>query len=244
MNTKNSQINDRFKDPLGDHLKTVKETQSRRMARYPSVKDVYLSKYLEFLPQGKAGEQFLGTSDGVIGTELALKQTEEGLGFFSYDDRCVTQFEDEELERALQKGWGVHCYLAYSTYSAQEKSIKGTAVCFCYDSELGEEITSALTAFIKNTVDRIAHRSYLKLELDQEQFTKIIESKGQWYLIKEEPWPKLDKGEVFYRRRRTTTDRLIDAANRGNKGCLVASWIGLFVIIAGIALLVWLFFFR
>jgi hypothetical protein len=244
MDKRTLQNTDRFRDPLGEHMKSAQEIQKRRLDTYPDVKEVYASHYVEFTPNGEVGEQFLGSSDGVIGTELALGLEGEQLGFFSYDGRFIAKLEDAVLRKALEQGWNVRCFLAYSTFNAPTKSISGAAACFCYDNALGKEASEALEVYIKNVIGRIAHREYLRLALEQEQFIKVLESKGQWYLIKEEPWPKLAKGTVYYRRRRTFNDRLIDAANRGNKGCLVASWLGMFIALAGIGLLIWYFFFR
>lgn len=243
MNKQPLQDPERYRDPLGEHFKGVQIEQKRRLEKYPAVSTVYGAHYLTFYPHGKEGENFLGSSDGVIGTALTLKEANDGLGFYSYDGRRIAEFEDESLSQALQKGWTIRCLLAYSVYKAEDKTIYGAAACFYYDPS-DPEITKALEAFIARTVERINHRAHFNLKLSQEHFTRIIESQGRWFLIKEEPWPKLPKGSVYYRRRRTFSDRMIDAANRGNKGCLVASWLSMFVIIAGIILLVWFFFFR
>jgi hypothetical protein len=244
MDKKSLHDTGRFVDPLGDHIKSIQAAQSDHIGRYPSVDEVYFSCYQEFLPNGKEGERFLGSSDGVVGTVLSLRAVDDHLGYFSYDGRCIAEFENKVLAEALEKSWNIRCLLAYSTFSAKEKVIKGTAVCFCFDPVVGKIASEALNVFIDNIIGRVAHGAYLKLRLSQEQFVKVIESKGQWYLLKEESWPKLSKGTVYYRRRRTLTDRLIDIANSGNKGCLIASWVGMFAVIGGIALLVWFFFFR
>ncbi|HBT96028.1 MAG TPA: hypothetical protein DEB24_08175 [Coriobacteriia bacterium] len=244
MNKKPLQHPERYQDPLGDHYKSVQSQQERRLGKYPDVGTVYGADYLTFKPLGKEGEQFLGSSDGVVGTTLEPRIVNGQPGFYAYDGRCIALFEDEALVEALEKGWKARCLLAYSVFKAEDKAITGTAVCFYYDPALGMDISAALEAFIGHLVDRICHRSYLKLKLSQDQFAKVIESRGEWFLIKEESWPKLPKGMVYYRRKRTLSDRMIDAANRGNKGCLVASWTGFFAIIAGIVLLVWFFFFR
>lgn len=232
---------------MGDHIKKAKKHHEQHLEKYPFVDEVYLARYVELVPASKEATQFLGSPEATVGTLLLLKSKDGETGFYTEDDRHIASLQPDvhsEIKELVNNEWITRCFLAYSTFNAKDKTIFGHAICFCYDPALPKDTKDAIECFIKNTMARIAHRTYLDTRIEQAQFVKIIESKGEWFLIKEAKWPKLPKGTIYYRRRRTLKDRLIDAAYQGNKGCVVASYAVMFIIIAGIGLLVWFFFFR
>jgi hypothetical protein len=189
---------------------------------------------------------YLGGAEGVIGSTLRLRSLEDGVGFVAGDGErvaVVEGWEAAELAALLEQGWVIRCVLANTTYCAQEKSFAGEFACIAYSPQLDEGAQRALDAFADNLTGRIAHASRPGLALTQEQFVRVIESGGAWFLTKDEPVPQLPQGSVFYRRRRTFNDRLIGAAIEGNKGCLVASWLGLALVVAAVLWVAWSFFF-
>jgi len=239
----------RFRDPLGDYIKAAQATQVSQgedSEKYPFVDDTYKGFYASFKPMDKEGERFLGSSEGIIGTELVVMVTEEGLGFFAHGTRRVTILDKSlanELRYLLDSGWILRCFLAFTIFEADNKTFSAQFACFCYKAECSEEQKNSLERFIHNMIDRIASATHPGLALSQEQFVRVLESKGEWYLTKDEPWPELPKGSVYYRRRRTFNDRLIGAALKGNTGCVVASWIGTIIVLAVIVCAIWFFFF-
>jgi hypothetical protein len=236
----------RFQDPLGDHVRVTAAARDRWLNQYPQVNDVYEGFYARFEPRGKRGASYLGGAEGIIGTDLILKDFGAETGFVARDGQCVAVLESpfaERLSSLLRDGWVVRCILAATMYRSDERSLVGEFACIGYSPQLGEKEKQALETFVRNSTERIAGASRPVLELTQEQFVRIIESGGAWFLTGEQPWPELPKGSVFYRRRQTLTDHLTAAALKGNKGCLVASWAALALIAAAIIWALWRLFF-
>ncbi|MDR3037252.1 MAG: hypothetical protein LBU31_02425 [Coriobacteriales bacterium] len=253
---------ERFDDPLGSHMRAAVNAHRQHLAQFPPVAESYEAFYANFTPETNAGMGYLAGIAGIIGSELQLCSFAEGydaeeltaipkehatgtekLGFSTHDGQRLALLDptvSARLTGLLKQGWVVRCFLAYTVYCAEEKAFTGTFACLCYSPALNEEQRGALESFICNIVDRIAGATHPSLELTQEQFTKVLESKGAWFLTKEDAWPPLPKGSVYYRRRRSLTDRLTNAALKGNKGCLVGSWLGLAVLVIGLAVLVYL----
>ncbi|MDR1082538.1 MAG: hypothetical protein LBL27_01550 [Coriobacteriales bacterium] len=240
-------LTERFQDPLGAYMQTVTTAHEQHMGRFAPVDEVYQGFYATFTPQSKDGMSYLGGVEGIIGNELELKLFDEGLGFVARDGRRVALLSEHTATRLMalmEQNWVIHIVLAYTSYSAEERSFTGGFACMCYSSELEEEAKSALEVFIRNIVERIASATRPGLTLTQEQFVRVIESKGAWFLTRDEPWPQLPEGSVYYRRRKTLSDRLVGVALKGNKGCLVLSWIVLAVLAGALVLAIWFFFFR
>jgi len=236
----------RFQDPLGDYMKVAWETKRQQLERYPDVREAYQGFYAGFYPLGKEGANFLSSAEGIIGTELDLRRTGSGLGFFAHDGRQISALDDalaDRLTALADAGWTIRCVLAYTLFETEKKTFSARFACFCLGPGLSEDHRKALKNFSRNMTDRIASASHPGLNLSQEQFARVLTSGGEWFLTKDEPWPELPKGTVYYRRRRTFNDRLIGAALKGNRGCSIASWIAAAVIVAAIVYAVWYFFF-
>ncbi|MDR1183790.1 MAG: NAD(P)-dependent oxidoreductase [Coriobacteriales bacterium] len=237
----------RFQDPLGVHMQEMSLVRKRHLEQFPPVDDAYRGFYAHFTPQDADGMRYLGGAWGVVGAELELAVFAGGLGFVAPDGKQVALLDEPlvaRLEELRKQDWVIHCILAFTVYRAEDQSLTGEFACMCYHSQLAEKQKKALETFINNITKRIDSAFRPGLELTQEQFVKVIESEGTWFLTKEVPWPSLPKGSVFYRRRRTLNDRLIAAAVKGNKGCIIASWVGIVVIVLALLWAIWFFFFR
>jgi hypothetical protein len=241
-------MSDRFSDPLGDHIQLLTAEQERRVSNHPPVNRVYEAFYASIDPQTKEGMSYLAGAEGIIGGDLELRQGPEGLVFVARTDGRTIATPDVEaarhIEQALARGWEVRCVLSLITYTAADKGFHAEYACFCYDATTEEACAKALETFIQNLIRRITSGMHPGLKLNQIQFAKVMESGGDWYLTKELPWPELEKGSVFYRRRRTASEGLIAVALEHNKGCSALSWFGLVLLIGLIAGVVWLVFSR
>ena len=253
MEEKTSHSSGRFQDPLGEYMKPFQTAKKQPVAQHLAVDEAYKGFYAGFEPCGKEGTSFLSSSQGIIGTELMLRpinelhQAESNLGFFAKDGCCIAVLErglSDKLNDLLDKGWTVCCKLAYTMFVSERKAFSAKFACFCYGPGLGEEQKEALEAFVRNITNHcIASASNPELGLTQEQFGRVLESKGEWFYTKHMAWPELPRGTVYYRRRRTLNDRLIKAALEGGKGCAIASWVVAIVILAALAYAIWFFFF-
>jgi len=242
-----SKTPERYQDPLGDYMRAAQTTQQQHLQSFPNVQDVYQGFYIPFTAYGKEGANCLNGSGGITGTPLDLVKVGQGLGLFSQNDICVAILDkstSDELGVLLGSGWTIHIRLACVIFEAEKKEFSAQGACLCYGPDLLPEYQQALETFITNIVDRIGGGSKPRLRLTQDQFVKVLESGGGWFLTKDEPWPKLPQGSIYFRRRKTVNDRLIGAALKGNKGCVVLSWVATAVIILVIAFAVWFFFIR
>jgi hypothetical protein len=215
------------------------------MEQLVPVEEVYQGFYARFKPQDKRGMDYLAGAEGIVGAKLRLSQFGDVLGFAAHDGTQIALLEEELSERLMwlrEQGWVLCCVMASTMYCADDKSFTGEFAGICYHSQLDTEAKEALEVFINNIADRIAGATRPGLTLTQEQFTRVIESKGAWFLTKEEPWPELPRGVAVYRRRQTFNDRLISAALKGNKGCIVVSWIGAAIVVVIIFGVIWFFF--
>jgi hypothetical protein len=236
----------RFQDPLNAYIEARASVREQSKTRLANVDEVYEGWYGSFAPQDEEGKAFLGGPDGIVGTKLAFRAFDGGIGVLARDGRCVALLDEvpaARLSRVLEAGWTIHALLAYTVYCVEDKSFTGHFACVCYDPKLDARITEALEAFVRAIAERIASGATPQLDLSQEQFVRVVESKGSWYLTRDLPLPKLPEGSVFYRRRRTFNDRLVSAGLEGNKGCLVASWTGTALIALALLALVWWIFF-
>jgi hypothetical protein len=164
------------------------------------------------------------------------------------DGALIANIEGEPARRLLHhhsKGWAIKAALSLTLYHTANKRITGEVACFCYDPELNEAYEQALVIFVDNMiVHRIYSGTHPTLELSQEQFTRIIESKGAWYLTKGQPLPPLEKGMAYYKRRRIWSERLIAVGMENRLGCNIAS-IAFWVLLgAAVLFVIWWFFFR
>jgi hypothetical protein len=233
---------ERFQDPLGAYIKTRSTVHEQRMGRFPAVNEVYDGLYVSVCPQDKEGRAFLGGAEGIVGSALTLHFFDEGPGLVTRDGRRIALLEGASaarLTKLQEKGWIIRPLLAYTVYRVADRSFVGHFACLCYSSQLDEEVKSALEALVGGIAERIASGSRPRLDLNQEQFVKVIESKGAWCLMPELPWPELPEGSVFYRRRRSFNDRLISAGLEGNKGCFVAAWAGMALMVLAIVAIIW-----
>jgi len=246
MNKKLRQSTNNSQDLPDEQAKNPRASTHTDPGHYPAADRSYRGFYAGMDPCNKEGKIFLSGSEGIVGTELYFRQSDTGLELFTSDNRHIATMEkraSNNLTELLSQGWTIRCRLAYTLFIAENKTFSAQLACFCYAPWIPEEQKEALENFIRNMTDRIASASHPSLTLTQEQFNRVLESKGEWYLTKDEPWPDLPKGSVYYRRQRTYKDRLVGAALKGNKGCLIASWAAMFVIIAAIIYAIWYFFF-
>jgi len=242
-----SQESKRFVDPLGDYMRAAQESSQQRLEAFPVVQEVYQGFYFVIEPHTKEGANCLNSSGGITGTQLTLGEAAGGLGLYAQNHGCIALLDRDisrELSELISKDWTVQVVLASTIFEFETKDFSANCACFCYAPELSEGHRQAMEAFIDNMVHRIGGGTKPRLSLTQDQFVKVLKSGGGWYLTKDEPWPKLPQGSIYFRRRKTVNDRLVGAALKGNKGCVVTSWIATVVIVAAIALAIWFFFFR
>jgi hypothetical protein len=248
-----------YQDPLGDHMRAQAAEGERISAHYPAVASLYDGFYLPLIPAGKDGVAYLAGAEGIIGSDIRLEKTAASSGaatgvpapddlprvtlaLQTIDGATITQLDAESSQRInafLVAGWQVRCVLSLVTFNADSRGFAGEFACLCYNLAAEPAHAEALKTFIANIVERITVGDHPGLHLTQQQLIHVLESNGAWYLTKAVPLPERSRGWAIYKRKKSPTEYLVAAALRRNKGCLIGSWVGLFVLIVLVGWLVW-----
>jgi hypothetical protein len=181
---------------------------------------------------------FLG-AEGIIGTTVQI----DGSFVRATDGRvvaCLNNDDNKRIDAHKKSGWQVIVVLALILYHNETKSPSAQLACICYSPELRD----SLGLFAKNMLFRIRKGEHPSLALTQEQFIRVLESKGSWYLTKGEPLPALPKGTIVYKKRRVWSENLVEQALRGNIGCKIANVFFWLVLAAAITFAIWWFFLK
>ncbi len=228
-----------YRDPQGDRIQAVQTALDLKMSRFSPVDSVYQGFYIQFEPDSAQGKRALAGSEGIVGSRLTAILCEQeqdrrtyGIELKAPSGTSIVVLKGQESERiiaAIQAGWSVNIYLSLVVFSKETDSFWAEAACILFDTEQ----EGPLANFTKNIVYRLNRGTHPGLELNQEQFIRIIESNGAWYLTKDTPLPTLKQGEIIYRRRKVWREYLVEAAASGKVGCKVAAiFFWLIVIIA------------
>jgi hypothetical protein len=219
------------------------------------VRAVYDGFYLRLAELSEEGNRFFLGAEGIIGSELFIAtaaqagadgQLEEAVLLRASDGRTLARIEGEAAGRLaghLSHGWRAKALLATTFFRAQDKRGSADIACLCWAPELAPEAEAALATFSKNIAERLTRGDRAGLEPSQEQFIRILQSGGEWFLtptVKREP---LQKGTVVYKSQRSGTERLTGFALKHRVGCNTLASIFWILVILGIIVLVWRLFF-
>jgi len=253
-----------YRDPQGDRIQAARTAREQKLSRFPSVDSVYQGFYIRFEPDSAQGRRALAGSEGIVGSRLTAILTERdrlgesntkqagepeadqpkipaeelGVELKALSGTSLIALNGQDAERikaAILAGWSVNIHLSLIVFSKQMDGFWAEAACILFNREQ----EAALKQFTKNIVYRISSGTHPGLTLNQEQFVRVMESNGAWYLTKDTPLPTLQQGEIFYKRRKVWSEYLVEAATSGKIGCKIAAilfW--LIVIIAAIWLVV------
>lgn len=108
----------------------------------------------------------------------------------------------------------------------------GNAAVICFY----ENNSEAFRNYIQKVASSIAGDVRPKIDLSSEAATKICELNGDWVPKQTVSLPETQKGMTFIKRRRRVMERIVDQGRARNKGCYVASWAFLIVVVAAVAL--------
>ena len=252
MDTNDQNETKSYRDPLAGRSQAAQSAREQRLARFPSVETSYDGFYLRIDPDTPEGRRALAGSDGIIGSRLKAvpsKGHEASGEAVSAAVRLLTQTgitlatltgkDAEKIGQALRAGWSINIVLSLVVYSKEQDGFWAEAACICYDTNLGP----ALAEFTKNIIYRISRGTHPGLQLNQEQFVRVIESNGAWYLTKDTPLPEREKGAIVYKSRKVWSEYLVEAAAAGNLGCKFAAGIFWVVVIVVAIWFVWRFLF-
>lgn len=201
----------------------------------------YFGCYETFHTTGKDQGGALLSADNLVGDEFTVEMElgEDGhaawlvnrfgkrVGFFS------PSFS-RKLGIMQAEGMVVKAVLSFVAYSAEPEPGQywGEAAVIAYAPAYAKEFER----FIENVGARMADSVRTNIAFDSTAIDRIIDSGGEWVPSQTVPLPKKRKGMMVMKDKRSLTDKLVEQGRSRNKGCYVASW--LFIIIV-VALIVW-----
>ncbi|MDR2109340.1 MAG: hypothetical protein LBP28_07800 [Coriobacteriales bacterium] len=139
----------------------------------------------------------------------------------------------KRLTDHINSGWQVTLLLSLVLYSQKLRSHTAELACLCYDPAFAE----TFEAFARNIAFRVRKGDHPALALSQDQFIRVVESRGAWYLTRSEALPAREPGVIVYKRRRSLGEGLVEQAYQGKRGCKLAA-IGFWALLAAALLLV------
>ncbi len=194
--------------------------------------------YVDFLGEGKDGQKLLANSASYIGVELAVAPI-DGAG----DDELwvstttgipigrVPWADSPHLASLISNGWSVKSVLSLVTYSSSEGGFFGEAAIMCIAPDCADDIRAALEQYEAKQVQRIKGGDHPRLDLNQEQFAKVVESGGEWHMTKLAKLTKEQHGRMSYKRNQSVTGKMMDMSMTHRMGCSIASTIFLLALL-------------
>lgn len=197
----------------------------------------YFGKYAEFQTESKKAAAPLLSADTMIGDVLTVEcELENGshrAWLYNPLGMCIG-FLDSEVSRDLSlqaaRGLELHAVLSFVAFTdhPDDGHYWGDVALVCYPPSQAE----AFRHFLAKVSDQMAQGIRLNVDLGADAITHIAESEGQWLPEQTVPMPAKIKGTAIIKQRRGFNDRLIQQGRAGNKGCYVASWVFLLLLVA------------
>lgn len=191
--------------------------------------------------------KFLSSSESVIGSPVTLvfNTDEDGrasVGIESSRGYPLGHFSPEfstRLSQLKQEGLICKAYLSTVVFAESSGMFWGEFAVICYAP--GND--TAWEHYCVNLRARIANGDHPDMHLGEKNRERVIESNGEWCLNKSVPYDKLERGVVYYKKRRSWSDALVEMAVGGNIGCKVGSWVCFIVLVLALVFFVWRWFF-
>ena len=141
----------------------------------------------------------------------------------------------DTLDLIHAKGMNVEAILSFVAFT-EAKNDKpgyywGEVAVVAHDPKYDE----AFNAFVQKLEKSLGEGIRPDLNLGNKGLEALVEAKGDYLPTGRVPLPKKEKGMAFVKTERSTNEKLVAQARKGNKGCLIASWAIVIFIIAAIA---------
>jgi len=94
----------------------------------------------------------------------------------------------------------------------------------------------AFQKFADAVAKKIGEGVHPDITLTPDGVQQVIDAQGAWLPEKNIPYPTLDKGTVFLKKRRSLMDCVVEHGRKGNIGCYIIIWA---VLLGLVALIIW-----
>lgn len=199
--------------------------------------DHYYGSYARFETASKREAAALLGADNLVGDAFDIVfETENGTSVAWMKNRFggMIGFFDPELSRQLKilstRGWSLHAVLSFVAYSDTPKPgyYWGQAAIICYD----KKYEHAFDIFTETVGKRLADGIRPDIALGEQGVGKVVESDGSWTPKDRVKLPSKEEGTVIVKDCRKLSEKLIEQSRKGNKGCYLASWAFLLILVA------------
>lgn len=199
----------------------------------------YFGTYARFDTASKKDAAVLLGADNLVGDVFDIEfVTEDGVRTAWMKNRfgaMVGFFEpgtSRDLSLCEARGFRMQALLSFIAYSESPEPGEywGEAAIICYDPKDAE----AFECFTGNIATRMMDGIRPEVDLGEQGYAKVVESKGTWKPTKTVSLPSKQAGVAILKTRRSVSEKMIEQGRKGNKGCYILSWVFLLALIAGI----------
>ncbi len=197
----------------------------------------YFGTYARFETVSKREAAALLGADNLVGDAFDIVfETNDGTTVAWMKNRfgALIGFFDPALSRQLKifsaRGWKLRAMLSFLAFTDAPKPghYWGQAAVMCYDTTYEH----MFDIFVEGVAKRLAAGTRPDIALGEKGADSVIESNGSWIPKDTVRLPNEEEGTVIVKASRKLSERLIEQSRSGNKGCYVASWVFLLVVVA------------
>lgn len=197
----------------------------------------YFGSYARFDTKTKREAAILLGADNLVGDVFDIVfERENGISVAWMKNRfgALIGFFDEDLTHQLSvlsaRGWKLQALLSFVAYTDDPAPgfYWGQAAIICYDTE----VEQAFDIFVEGVSKRLADGTRPAIDLGEQGVNQVVEHKGAWQPKKTLSLPQEQDRTVIMKSQQKMSEKLIEQSRKGNKGCYVASWAFLLVLVA------------
>ena len=141
------------------------------------------------------------------------------------------------IRKAADAGLVCRAFVSAVIYAENNGLFWAEYAIICYPADNSD----IWNTFCSNASRLIAKGEHPGIKLSDKEIHRIVESNGTWFDVGSMERAKLPKGVVYFKKRRSTADNLVDKAVGGKKGCKVAATIFWIVLAIVVIALIWAF---
>ncbi len=202
----------------------------------------YYGDYVRFKTQDQQKAVAFLSLDNAVGDHYRIKtKYEKG----ERSDWIVNAFDVEmgeldpkfadKLDLIQAKGWDIEAILSFVAFTESKGETPGyywgEVAVVAYDPAYKD----SFKAFINKLDKSIGEGIRPDLNLGSKGLNSLVSAKGDYLPSGRKALPKKEKGTAFVKTERSMNEKLVSQARKGNKGCLVASWVFVILLVAAIA---------
>ena len=141
------------------------------------------------------------------------------------------------LSDLADDGWIVRLASSALIFNEENKSFYIEAAVIAYEPEYAE----AFDAFFKGCLDRLGAGDRPDIRLSDKLIDAALEDPNFYKTVRNTTYPKLKKGEAYYKRNRSLSENMIIKGSERNIGCWIGTAFFWIVVIAAIFAFVYFF---